>query len=342
MVGTVQATFIAGAVIFGVGALITAAIFIYFLWKGYSSSALSKSADNVRSVHWLNSIWVYPCLCTSMLLLTLLYATSATGYGLLVKPNLTIVHWLRWLILAMLGFVFYGCLALILTEEDVSYNKEKRPFLRMQSFFGIFYYIAAYLCIEFASISPTVPSHITWMVCSIIAFIISILLFFFPYNKISVIVPEHPHDYALFTGNDHGNGNGRSSPNDQSGVDGVKYSHYSAKLRENIIYTYRGIFLAMIIISYVYYVIIWFLSNSNDIATAINFRVEMASYLVGDILYIGVFTVVFIVLTFYYRMKIIAIRDTVSGVTSFQQQQSTYNNVHFSRKQAASPIIHGF
>ena len=289
----IQTIFIVGAAIFGASAFITGCVFIYFVWRGWSAIArltgkgADRAAAELHHVHWLNSIAVYLVLFTSFILLTMLYSMNATGMGFMVKPNLHIAHWARWLFLAAVGLIYNGCLAYVMTDDDRNYNKHRGTAIRVQSFFIVFYYVAAQIMIFFATVSSTVNAHIVCMVGSIVAFILSVLLYFFPHNKFAL--SASPKDYILFTSDDGGSGT-------------------TASQRYNVIMTYRAFFLGFIIISYIVNVIIWFMARSNDISDLISFKGELIAYLVSDFVFIVIFAFILIVLTLYFRMKTVSIK----------------------------------
>lgn len=289
--------FIGGAVLFGVSAIVVGCIFAYFIAKNYTH--VNGNDNNLKHVHWLNSIWIYMVLFTSFLLFTALYSMSATQMGFTVKPNMHVAYWSRWLFLAVIGLIYNGCLAFIMTDDDATWNKNNRLYMRVQSFFIVLYYVAAILFIYFATGAPNNDSHIVCMVASIVTFIISVLLYFFPYNKMS-LNSEDPTDYVLFAGNRN------------------KKRPVNSELRYNTIMTYRGMFLGFIILSYVVNVIIWFLSTSNDISDVIDFKGQIIAYLVSDIVFIVLFAIALIVLTFYFKMKTVSIKGENGGHTQYK------------------------
>ena len=218
---------------------------------------------------------------------------NATGIGFMVKPNLHVAHWSRWLFLAAIGFIYNGCLAYILTDTDVNFNRKKAPYMRAQSFFIVFYYVAAQVMIFFGTITSTVNAHIICMIASLVAFFVSILLYFFPHNKLSLVRPD---DYMLFS----------------------QTSRANEKMKYDVIMTYRGMFLGFIVLCYVFNFIIWFLGRSNDISEVISFKGEMIAYLVSDFVFIVIFSLVFIALTFYFgKMKTVGIKAS-DGTVSFK------------------------
>lgn len=276
-----------GAGIFGVSALITGITFVYFVCKG-------RIAANSRidHVHWLNSIWIYLLLFTNFLLLFALYATNAVGFGFYVKSNIHVINVIRWLAIAVVGTLFQGCLAYIMTNDHRTMNKKlKKTHIGAQNFFILFYYALSQISIFFATITVNRNGHIICMVASLITFIISILLYFFPSDKISI--DEERTGDMIFIGN-----NGKGS-----------VSTEVRKTEENIMYSYRITFLVFLILSYVLNFIIWFLCRSNDISDAVSLNGEAITYLVSDFLFTVPFACILIGLTIYYKMKTIAITN---------------------------------
>jgi len=333
----IQTVLIVGAAIFGVSAILTSIIFIYFVAKGHlliNNLKKTGAIKDIHHIHWLNSIWIYLCLTTSFLLLTLLYASNSVGFGFMVKPNLHIIQWARWIILSLVTLIYNGCLAFIMTDEQQTYNRKPTPYLRAQSFFIVFYSVIAFLALFFATISPTENAHIVWFVASIISFFISIILYFFPHNKFAIDNPDHPHDYILFTGNDnkkHDINKSQNSPH-----------HIAAKSRYDIILTYRVLFILFIIGAYIINVIIWLLSRSNSIFDILHLKGEVIAYLVADFVLIVVFSFIIIVLTFYFRMKTLSLEHKDGSITYKNPSNlalSTLNKKSFSSSLSSSNAI---
>ena len=319
----VQIVFIVGAGIFGVGAVVTGMLFAFFVAKNYdrangivnvvSTTTATPPARktiappnpaSAHSVHWLNSIWIYMVLFTVFLLFTALYGVQAAYSGLYVATPWRIIAWLRWFVLALIGVFYMAILAFFLTDDsgDSTWNRHPRPAMRAQSFFIVFYYAAAILAIAFATIIATQNGKIVLMVWSMVAFVISLVLFVVPYNKCVVHDPEHPHDYTFFTGND-----GRTSGHSHA-------HHVDAEERRSVITAYRAVFLLFLSFAYIFNVIIWFTARSNAIWTdGLSFRNESILYLISDGVFIVFFSLLLMGLTFYYGMKTVAWQDAATG-----------------------------
>lgn len=288
-----------GAGIFGLCALITGGFFIYFVAKG----RITAKNIAVDHVHWLKSIWIYLLLFTNFLLMACLYATNAVGYGFYVKANLHVINVIRWLTLAVVGTLFQGCLAYIMTNDHRTWNeakKKKSTHVSAQNFFILFYYCLSQAAIFFATITVNRNAHILCMVASIVTFALSVAFYFIPDNKMS-IEKGSARDHLFMTGMNKAMSSGMRN------------------IEAAIMYSYRLSFLVFLILTYVLNYIIWFLSRSNDISDAISLRDEAIAYLVSDFFFLVPFACIMIGLTIFYRLKTIAVKDATTGAMSYQR-----------------------
>ena len=315
----VQAIFIVGAVIFGIGAIATGIAFSIFVGRAYNTAERLVAAGQInsaRDVHWLNSIYIYFVLFTTYLLFTGLYATNATYSGFELVAPWRIVQWLRWPVLAFAGAIYIGALAFFLTEDgDATWNRRQpQSVMRAQSFFIVLYYFLAYLAIAAATLVAATSGKIVLMVFSVVLFALSLILFLVPFNKCdgSGHNPQHPHDYVFFTGND----------TRRFGNAPTATPHLTVEERGAVITTYRVMFVLFVIFAYAINVVIWLLSYSNGVTTVLGFQGEVIAYLVGDILFPVVFTLALLFMTLVYDMKTIAIHDK-QGHTSYAAPPSS-------------------
>ena len=303
-----------GAGIFGACALITGGFFVYFVVKG-RVAAKNLAVDHV---HWLKSIWIYLLLFTNFLLMSCLYATNAVGYGFYVKANLRVINVIRWLTLAVVGTLFQGCLAYTMTNDHRTWNEAKKmkksSYAGAQNFFILFYYALSQAAIFFATITVNRNAHILCMVASIVFFIVSVLLYFFPDNKIVVDDRGTTRDLVF--------GTGIMNKAMATGVRDIEVA---------IMYSYRLCFLVFLILTYVLNYIIWFLSRSNDISDAIALRDEAIAYLVSDFFFLVPFACIMVGLTIFYRLKTIAMKDATTGEMNFQSRSSPPQNSLLTR-----------
>jgi len=261
-----------------------------------------RRISNAHRVHWLHSIALYLAFLTAFLIYTYMYAVNASHGNFIVTPLLTIVEPARWLFLTLVGIIYNGLLAYVMTEQDETYNRKHHPFLRVQAFFIVFFYALAYLAIYFATTYPQENARITSMVGSIVAFLISVLLYFVPANKFAIENEEVPRDYIFFTGEDRTQ-YGRPVP---------------ADTRTGAIIAYRALFLGFIVLYYLANIIIWFLSRGNGITDTLHFKNEIIAYGVVDLVFIAVFALFLIALTFYFNQKTLAI-TYADGTRGFAQ-----------------------
>lgn len=297
-----QPVFITGAVIFAVSCLLTVAIYLYYVYKGYViARKLNGATDQtLRSIHWLKSIWIYLTLATIFFIMAALYAVNANGTGFYQRPDLKLTHWARWLFLALAGVLYNGTLAFILSRNEAMLdhqidNKFQLPY-GAQNLFILLYYFMSIVIIAFAALfCVNNTSRIITMVVSLIAFIASLALYFLPYNKFTVKTRE---DGVFFIG-------------DSAAAETPE--------RQRVITAYRWIFLVTIILSYVINFIIWFLATGNEFTTALNFQNESIAYLVSDVLLFIPGSLMLIGLTFYYNQKTLVSQDE-TGKLTFQKR----------------------
>lgn len=296
-------TYTVGACIFGLASLVTAGTFVYFVWQGRISPNNSKD-----HVHWLSSIWCYMLMCTTFLLLATLYALNAVNYGFYVKMNLHAVNLLRWLVIAVVGSLYQGCLAYILTNDHrttYARMKKKKSAIGAQNFFILFFYFLSQVAIFFATITENHDGHIICMVASIVTFIISMVLYFFPDNKIGL---------------------------DADGPNSIiTYNKDVRDIENKITMFYRFAFLLLLNLSYLLSFIIWFLSYSNDMSGAVSYLGEAITYLVSDILFFGLFAVLFVSMTLYHRVQTRAF-STVEGGKKSVTLQADGSSVYLEDK----------
>ena len=294
-------TYTVGACLFGLCALITSGSFGYFVWQGRISAYNSKD-----HVHWLSSIWIYMLLATTFLHLTLMYALNATGYGFFVKTNLHVVNLIRWLTIAVVGTLYQGCLAYILTNDHrTTYvrMKKKKTAISAQNFFILFYYFVSQIAIFFATITDNHDAHILCMVGSLVSFIISIVLYFFPDNKIAL------------------DADGKNSL--------VSYNKDVREIEDAITFSYRVAFMVLLCLSYALNFIVWFLSRSNDIGDVISLQGEVIAYLVSDFVFYVLFAGLLVGMTLYYRVQTRAlvsknVAGASDGMVRFEGDSTSY------------------
>lgn len=285
-----QITYSIGAVLFGLASLITGGVFGFFVYTGRVS--VNSAKDHV---HWLSSIWIYMLLSTTFLLLAMLYALNATGYGFWVKANLHVINLFRWLTIAAVGTLYQICLAYILTNDHRTFKgqstKKKKTAIGAQNFFILFYYALSQFSIFFATITENRNGHIICMVGSMITFIISVVLYFFPHDKIRF--------------------------EENTAKDQLFYNKEVREIEEKLTMAYRISFLVLLCLSYAINFIVWFLCRSNDFNDSISLEGEAIAYLVSDILFFVLFGALLVGLTLYYRVKTRALvsKNTVEGNT---------------------------
>lgn len=200
-------------------------------------------------LRWSRFSWVFFCLFTITMLLTLLYAALWLGQGLSLTPTGLITTWGRWLIFSISSIIVVSCY--MYSVSKIRYT--------VQGFFSVFHGFLSMLFILSATLSQTRGTSILWMVASLISAFFTALFMLFPVNTL------------LRRNYRYGNGsNSKKSNTDR---------RFSWK---------RTVFVSAIVLAYWLYFTIWVLSKSNEITTVLDFGAENLSYLIIDIVMVYV------------------------------------------------------
>lgn len=282
-----QTVYSVGAGLFGVCTIVTGAFFVRYVSKGWAETKTAGSS--VGHAHWKKSLWMYLCMSASFFLLTFLYVENATGNGFRMKINMQVINPLRWIILGMIAVFYNGCLAFILTEEDDVVHPGERQPVRAQSVMTVLCHLVSATLFYFATISTSESEHWICIFFSFLSFVASVLLYFFPYNKMKLasnLAESYEKGYTI----------------DANGI--KKTDHTNVTPVESHTLVYRWVLLAFLIVAHVVTVIVWFISQSNDIidpANGLDTLGEAIAYFVIDILAFIPFTIAVIVLIIKYH-----------------------------------------
>lgn len=248
-IGTV---FLIGAILFFVGTGVLVFAYVYYVWRGYALIA-KYSCDCTR---WTQTRWLYPTFIVSLFLMGVLYISMYLGQGFSSKPNNLLVMWERWLILAIVAFLFSRALTYIMTIN----SKDE------QSFALVLAYTLAYATLLPAVLSQAFQTRLLWTIVSIIFFLAAILFYIFPDNKFNAAyhIPARFHYYKLF--------------------------------------------FAFLILYFLYNIVVYLLSASNEYTTVLNFYAEVVAYLVGDAIFLLGFALIVTIATF------VNLKDTIRVV----------------------------
>lgn len=184
----VPVVFLTGTILFFVGTLGLIIAYAYYIWRG--QCILSKHACDC--VRWTQTRWIYPTFIISLFLMGVLYLSMYLGQGFSSKPNNLLVMWERWLILAIIGYLYSRALTYILTLSTVDDDE--------QSFLLVFLYTLAYASLLPAVLSQAYQTRLLWTIVSIVTFSGAIAFYFFPNNKAACVyhIPARFQHYKAF------------------------------------------------------------------------------------------------------------------------------------------------
>ena len=222
------------------------------------------------------SIWGFFTLFTISLIYLYLYASLYEEQGMQPKPLGVIVIYSRWIVLSIITgiAIFYINYQLDIWE----YNKS----FKIQGLYSVFFGVFSMIFIVFATLTLTTSSKIFSMVSSMISALLSLLLIFFPKNIffdtqwVSYKYTKYPDRLSIF----------KSIP------------QFTIA---------RMVFIIAYFLYYVLNVIVWFFSESNEIATTttLDLTNESITYLVFDVVLIYFFTIISLILSIYNKPKIV-------------------------------------
>jgi len=262
--GNIETVFLTGGILFLVGAGLLVVAYLYYIGRGQALIDKYAACDCTR---WTATRWMYPTFILSLFLAGILYLSMYLQQGYSSRdtaPSLTMM-WERWLILALVGFLFSRCLTYIMT---INSDDE-------QSFTLVFLYTLAYLTLFPATISQLFETRLLWTIVSIVSFLTALLFYVFPNNKFACLY------------------------------------HTPSRMQ------YHKPFICFILFYYVYNIIIYFISNSNEYTSnGLNFLAEATAYLVGDVLFLLGFALIILVCTF------VNLKDTLRLVNKETQKIS--------------------
>ncbi len=133
----------------------------------------------------------------------------------------------------------------------------------IQSLVLILFAPFAYVALFFATTSQTAEERGTNLFFSLFFYLLAGLAYLFPYNKWRVEGSRYHPD-----------------------IDGEPWAAY-----------YHRAFYVLLVVAYVAYVLVWVLSDSNELTSVINFDAQAITYLVLDALMLGLFALYMIIIT---------------------------------------------
>lgn len=269
--------FIIGFGIFVGSFIILATAFTYYVVTGYTASR--RYSPQEWTVKWDNSLWIYLSFLTIIALFIILYMLQYLGQGFAQKPNMMFIAYLRWVFITITSGIMIG---------NLSYVMFRKP-RGAQSFFTVFFYITAFVFFIPASFAQDDDVRLFCIICSVLFFIATIILLFFPVNKITGKDYDAAKD-VLLEGECTGN-----------------------QLLSSWLFNYKILYVIHIIVIYIAYIIIWFLSDVNEFTTVLNFDNSMIAFLSFDILNILPFIIILSIMTYLHRFRKLILTDRATG-----------------------------
>jgi hypothetical protein len=257
---------------------ITAFSFLWFVVVSQKKARdYEEAAHEEYRVKWSKTLWIYLVTFYAASGYGLLYLMQYFGTGFFVKPthDHSVVFWMRWIFMAVVGSVYIGILAYVMTPRPHG----------AQSFFAVLLYAMSITAIFFANIIVERSSLISLMFFSIFWFFSAVLLLFFPQNKIlgrkaqkvkQIIFSEPSVWRVAFKPKNHG-------------------EHENAITIWALVY--RVFFLFFIVINYLGLIVAWFLSDGSEFTHVSGLFSTTVAFLVFDVLLTTPFALLLLVLT---------------------------------------------
>lgn len=280
---TIQIASLVGFGLFMASFVVIGLAAIYYVASAYQQKY--KKRPELYVVRIDKAGWIYLSYMMICALFAILYMCQYLSQGFLVN-GILLVPYLRWVMVAVAGAIEMGTLTYIMT-----YNSKSA-----QRFFAAFIYFLSLALIIGATLSITNPQRLNLIVWSIAAFFFSLVLLFFPDN----LIWDAEHEMGCWQ---------------------ILFSERPFLSRHNIValysYAYRVVILAQVVLVYVAYIIIWFLTDSNQFSTVITTDNSFIAYTVFDLLGILPFAIFLIYATFAgLTRKIIAVKKDDNGHAS--------------------------
>lgn len=290
-------TLIAGIALFYFSAALTAGAFIYYVRQ--TRARLRYYNREEYEIRWPRTNWIYYTTALSAVAFGQLYLLQFFGQGFFVKPGADVTLWLRWLFYAVIGSVYMGDLAYVMTQRPHD----------GQSFFCVLLYAASLVSFFGANVSQENDPRIVWIAHSMFFFLCAVLGLFYPENKmagpkwakVKQIIFSEPSVWRVAF-RPEGQGQAESS---------LKIWALA----------YRVFFLVFVVLSYCGLVVSWFLSDGAGFTHVSDLRVTTITFLVFDLLLIVPFDLLLAALTFAGRTEKF---NAVARATGHKRTETPY------------------
>lgn len=254
--------FIVGFSLFFAGAVVTAASFIYFLFS--TRKVLRSYSRDEYKFRVAKTVYIYLMLFNACLAFGLLYVLQYYGMGFGYVFGIQIVIWMRWLFYVVVGGVYVGVLAYVMTA----------PPHGAQSLFTVLLYCVAMFSLFAGSVAQKREAEIFWALFFFVWFIQAIVCLFWPLNKITGC-----RDFVQF----------RDIVFSEPKIGAVMFSPKPNETESAITlwaFIYRLFMLVQLLVSHAGLIITWFLSDSQNFSTVSDLHATFISYLVFDCIFL--------------------------------------------------------
>jgi hypothetical protein len=312
---------IAGFSIFGATAAFVGVAFWYFSYA--TADIAAQFSHHEYEVKISRSIWLYYSSFVIALAYLMLYLLQYYGQGFAVKPDLSIIVWLRWLFYAVATYrTMYVLTKVMAHENDFPRKKKKKAGVKKedhqddpQAHNAIWAAFFSALFVFGAAVSQARETQIIWVTFSLGLFVLAVLSLFFPEDKIwgrhyiavrDIVFSERSTWQVLM----------HSLPEQHRQSSIVVWS-----------FIYRVALLVQWVISYLGLIIIWCLADGNNLTTVLDLRQTVIAFLVFDVIFVVPFSLLLILLTFKNVVKKVTITNKETGQVSFASQSHDTENL---------------
>jgi hypothetical protein len=304
-----QITFIVESCIFGVAAIVTFCLWVWFIRNGYvgiakeTESARKKLSKHKYHIHWLRSIWIHASLFACNFVFLIYYVTASVGAGIAPTPNGDAILWSRWLVVGLVRFIIHICLSFILTHHIGDHKANGSEYYHnssvsvVQTMWILLFDFLSIATMFFATLSTDRSVQIALIVFAPIAQLLSLFGYLFPFNKL-LFIKSNEHDSGILN---------------NTKCRGVK----EKSNHDRILIFQRCACLIFLILSFLIGYIVWILSSSNTITNVINFRSEIITLAFSDDILLIPFCIIMLILPFAYKQKSVEITDTKTGQVTY-------------------------
>jgi len=252
------------------------------------------------------TIWYYVTLFSICFILTFLYAALWQGQGTVTTITMKIVNWARWVAFSIIAALFIGYTTYHLVEEDrisndlnSSINMNSRKSMNassdslingsfyLQIFFAVLFAVFSMIFIYFATLSQTTSTRILSIIFSCISAAVVVVFLFIPRNSFFQKIYYLSSSSSATPAPSSPSTTYRKSPINNPDKPSVVRTGYPMSIQRIILYTFVLLFFLLNIL-------IWLISDSNEIITngnGLTLLYEAVSYLITDSIFVYTATI---------------------------------------------------